>query len=475
MATAEISLPVSKKKAFEKVNVPEPPVPSSDWNKLEKAAFRFFFIYFFIQAVPLDWKYFRNLFSINWLDLHFRDIFYLSRYTPQFFSTPENTSGWGIGSFADWGIVLAIAVVGAVVWSLVGRNRKEYNQLYYWVRVILRYRLAIGLIAYAFIKIYPMQAPIPSISNLNTHYGDFNAWKIFSLTLGIVPDYQSFLGLVELLAAGLLFFRKTASIGAFLVLPFTGNVFMSNLAYEGGEYVYSFYLITIALYLFAYDGKRLFTLLTLEQPTLPNRFHPKFTDWQKSARLVLKSSFVFVFVLLYGYKTYAVYQKEGSYHFPKTAGLPNTSGLYNVKEFRVNNQVLPYSATDPIRWQDVVFEKWATISIRSNQQAPLEYAKTEEIFLNDQERNYEEAGSGGRQYYSYQFDAANQTLILQNKNKNRQNEKLTLKYERPNANQIILSGLNEKNELVYVVLEKINKKYLLDEVAREGRQKPMKL
>jgi len=303
MATVETSLPVAKKKNPDKITANEPLVPSSDWNKLVKTAFRFFFVYFFIQAVPLDWKYFRNLFSINWLGLHFRDIFYLSRYTPQFFATPENTNGWGMGSFADWGVALAIAVGGAVVWSFLDRKQKEYNQLYYWLRVILRYRLAIGLIAYAFLKIYPMQAPIPSLSNLNTHYGDLSAWKIFSLTLGIVPDYQSFLGLVELLAAALLFFRKTACIGAFLVLPFTGNVFMSNLAYEGGEYVYSFYLITMALFLFAYNGKQLFTLLTLEQPTLPIRFHLKLTNWQKNARLALKNAFVFVFVLLYGYKT----------------------------------------------------------------------------------------------------------------------------------------------------------------------------
>lgn len=475
MATTDY-LPLLEKK--EKVSRPineDSLLSPSSWNSPEKIAFRFFFIYFFIQAVPLDWKYFRNLFSINWLDLHFRDIFYISRYTPQFFSTPQNASGWGIGSFADWAVVFVIAVVGSIIWSFRDRNRKEYNQLYYWLRVILRYRLAVGLIAYAFLKIYPMQSPLPSISNLNTAYGDLNEWKLFSLTLGIVPNYQSFLGLVELLAAVLLLFRKTASIGAFLILPFTGNVFMSNLAYGGGEYVYSFYLITIALFLFAFDAKRLFTLLMLESPTFPNRFQPIFQNWQKTGRLVLKGAFVFVFVFLYGYKTYAVYHQQGSYHLPQTAGLTGASGLYHVKEFRINNKVLPYSETDPNRWKDVVFEKWATISIRSNQPVKPEEANTEEIFLNDLDRNYEEAGAGGRRYYSYQVDAANQTLTLQNKNKNNLSQKLVLKYERPNPNQIILSGLNEKQEPVYVVLEKINKKYLLEEAAHTGRREAIKL
>ncbi|KAA5543013.1 DoxX family protein [Adhaeribacter rhizoryzae] len=445
------------------------------WSGPEKIAFRFFFLYFFLQAVPLDWKYYRNLFSINWLDLHLGDILNLSRYTPQFFAGNPTAGSWGLNTFADWGVVFAIAVVGAIIWTIRDKDRREYNQLYYWLRVILRYRLAAGLLAYAFIKIYPMQAPLPSISHLNTYYGDFTAWKLFSLTLGIVPDYQSFLGLVELLAAVLLLFRKTTSIGAFLVLPFTGNVFMSNLAYEGGEYVYSFYLVTIALFLFFFDAKRLFSLLMLEQPTLPNLFKPFFRDWQKTARVVLKPAFVFLFVVLYGYKAHAVYNQEGSYHYPKTAGLPGVSGLYNVKEFRLNQKILPYSATDVIRWQDVVFEKWATISVRSNRPVLLETAKTEEIIRPTAARNFELAEAGGRHYYDYQLDAANQVLTLQNKNKNYPNKKLVLQYQQPTANQIILSGLNEQQDSVYIVLEKQPKKYLLEEAAGRGRREALKL
>ena len=76
----------------------------------------------------------------------------------------------------------------------------------------------------------------------------FTRWKLFSLSLGIVPGYESFLGAVEILAGLLLLNRKTASIGAFIVIIFTGNVFVSNLAYEGGEQVYSLYLIVLALF-----------------------------------------------------------------------------------------------------------------------------------------------------------------------------------------------------------------------------------
>src|SRR5690606_28307146 len=136
----------------------------SSWNGYEKTLFRFFFIYFFIQAVPLDWKYFKTAFSINWLDLHYGDFFNLARYYPQFIEGQN---------YLNWIIVAIIAVFGTAIWTFVDTKRTEYNTLYYWLRVIVRYRLAVGIIAYGLIKFFPLQAPIPSISNLNTNYGDF--------------------------------------------------------------------------------------------------------------------------------------------------------------------------------------------------------------------------------------------------------------------------------------------------------------
>ena len=472
METLDIPAKV-KKEALAQAADPTNLFPLTDWSSFEKVTFRFFFLYFFLQAVPLDPKYYRNLFSINWLNLHLSDIFNLTRYTPQIIPQNLPAGTWGLNTFADWAIIAGIAVVGAIIWSARAKNQPEYNQLYYYLRVILRYRLAIGLMAYGFLKLFPLQAPLPSISNLNTEYGDLGAWKIFSMSLGIVPDYQSFLGLVEIFAASLLLFRKTATIGAFIVLPFTGNVFMSNLAYEGGEVVYSFYLVSIALFLFAFDAKRLFSLLTLEQATLPNRFKPEFKNWLKPTRLVLRSLF-FLFVLVYGYKAYATYN-QAPYHFPETPGLADAAGIYNVTEFKINNQVIPFSETNPDRWQDVVFEKWATISIKSPRPVKVTLANTEEIFPDSNQRNYEETGAGGRHYYTYQLDEKNQVLTLQNKNKNYASEKLVLQITRPSATRIILSGQNEKQEPIYVVLDKLNKKYLLQEAAGRGRREALKL
>lgn len=447
-----------------KDNVPVTPA----WSVYEKVAFRFFFIYFLLQVVPLDWKYYRDLLALDWSPLYFSNIFYAARYAPRFFSD--------VPGLQDWLVVAVIAFIGCIAWGIVDRKNSEYNNLYYWLRVLLRYRLAVALLAYGFIKFFPMQMPEPSLSNLNTNYGDISHWKVFSMSTGIVPGYESFLGLIEILAALLLLYRKAASVGAFIILPFAGNVVMSNLAYEGGEYVYSLLLVSFALFLFAYDIPRLISLTSFEKRTLPSRFKPVFKqDWISNGRIIAKSSFVFIFVFFYGYKTYSTYKQERDYHHPNSKGLVNARGIYNVKEFIYNGKTLPYAPNDPIRWKDVVFEEWATLSIRSNQTVNLVTATTEEIFIKDADRYYEFAGIAGRHYYNYNIDSANQILKLVNRNGNHPSDQWTLKYDRPTDEQITLSGTNANSDSVYVVLERINKKYLLEEAAKQGRRRGLKL
>ncbi|WP_435354732.1 DoxX family protein [Emticicia sp. SJ17W-69] len=437
----------------------------NEWSNTEKTIFKFFGIYFFLQVLPLDLRFFKHLFSTNWFQIQYRDIFYLARYSPTF---------TGDDSFFNWLIIILLAAIGTFLWDKTYTKKINYDKLYYWLRVLVRYRLAIGVIAYGFLKYFPIQAPFPSISNLNTNYGDFTAWKLFSLGLGVVPNYQSFLGLVEIVAGLLLLNRKTTTISTLIILPFAGNVAISNIAYEGGEYVYAFYLVALALYLFAFDAIRLFNLLSLERPTVPNRFQPDFDGKWKQYRLVLKTVFILFFVVLYGSKTYAGYKHHG-YHFPKEKGIENTSGLYNVSEFRWNNQTLPYSKTDSIRWQNVVFEKWNTLSIKLNKPVIIEHLKSEEIYQADSNRIYEFAGSQGRHYYGYDFDSTESILLLKNRNKNHVSDQFKLSFKRLNDSTIVLSGLSAGKDSIYAVLNKINKKYLTIEAKKSGRRNALKL
>jgi len=439
-----------------------------EWKVYERHLFRFFFIFLAIQILPLDWKFYAKLFSINWLNLHFHDLFELTKYQPQFFNEDE-TASWYAGSFANWGLFVLIAAIGAAIWARIDAERKEYTLLYYWLRVAVRYRLAFVLVTYGFIKFFPLQMPYPSLSNLLTNYGDYFAWKIYFQTVGIAPKYESFLGFVEILAAFLLFNRKTVTFGVGLIFGFLGNVAVANGFYDIGEQVLSTFIVLLASFLFAYDIPRLYDLLVKEVPARANKFIYQFNGRAKTLRTLGKAAFV-LFAVVFAYKAYDNYVND-PYKIPHTPGLDKAYGFYQVKEFVLNKDTIPYSKTDPDRWQDVIFEKWSTLTIKVNRPVKIDLSSAEGYHEKDIDRNYELAGFAGRHYFYYEADTVKQTLSLQNKNKNHRDERLQLKYERPNDSTILLSGTNEKRDSIHVVLAKINKKYMMF----EGRRKPVKI
>lgn len=450
-------------------------LPSTDqtanWKRYELIAFRLAFIYFFIQAFPLDWKYYRNLFTAPWSSAPAQSLLGLTTYAPQFFSSGSISPG-GLSGFANWGIVLSIAAVGTVLWSALDKNKKEYNGLYYWLRVLLRYRLSIAVISFGIIKLFPLQMPAPSLSDLHTPYGDFLPWKVYSLTTGVASaHYESTLGLIEILGGVLLLFRKTTTIGAGLITAFLINVVIANFAYELGAAVYSAYLLVIALFLLLYDARRLFQLLVLRRLARANRFQPSFDGWNfRGSRIVLRTAFV-VFVLFFGFTIYAGYS-AGNTAFPHTAAIPDVTGYYNVRSFRLNGEERPYSLSDTIRWQDVVFEKWNTISIRSARRFPPDLAEPALLPGSiDPVNSYEVTGNGGRAFFTYTPDTVQQVLHLHNKHPLYAKEQWVLHYSKPAPGTILLKGTNEAKDSVEVVLERVEKKYLL----YEGRRKPIRI
>jgi len=336
--------------------------------------------------------------------------------------------------------------------------------------VIVRYRLAFLLIAYGFIKLFPLQMPYPSLSNLLTNYGDFYAWKIYFQTLGISPRYESFLGFVEILSAFLLFNRRTTTFGVGLIFGFIGNVAVANGFYDIGEQVLSTFIVLMAAFLFVQDIPRLYRLLVKEKATLANKFNPVYTDkLLRRIRVGLRAAFL-LFVVVFAYKVFDNYRND-PYKIPHTPGLSNSYGYYNVRQFILNKDTIPYSKTDPDRWQDVVFEKWSTLTIRDARPVSIDRSSAEAAPEKDIDRNYELAGFAGRHYYYYEADTVNHTISLQNKNKDLRDEKLFLTYARPDASTILLSGINQRKDSIHVVLQKVDKKYMMF----EGRRKPVKI
>ncbi|WP_104381413.1 hypothetical protein [Sphingobacterium sp. HMA12] len=416
-------------------------------------------VFILLLSVPLQVDFYQQLLGISWQYL-LSDLFNLVIFLPHFFGD--------ISGFADWFLLLAIAALVAGLWTVKGRvDPGREASLYYFLRIFVRFRLAAILSVAGLTKLFAIFAPALSLSHLNTPYGYFEDWKQLYLSLSAAPAYVIFLGVIELLATVLLLFRRTSFLAVLIIIPFYGNVFLADLAYGGRHYLASAFTVLLTLPIFFYDAKRLAQLVIQFDYTSPQRWQ---FDWSQVhlgySRWIFKLLFVLLFIGLAGFKSYEV-SKTASLYYPEQPGLPGIAGKYLVDEFIINGDTIPFSPANKQRWRDVVFEQWNTLSVRINDAiktaAPAK-------FLADQQRDYEYTQVGGRLYYRY-TTAPNRTILLKNPNPAYPNDSLRLQLLRPDSTHIQLYGTNSTGDTLSIALQKVNKKYLLYEVGKRGRDR----
>ena len=508
------------------------------WKAYQKVLFRMAFIFFILMSIPSSDEWWTRTLALDWYNLNYRDVYDIARFLPEVPGLSNYSKG--LKSYNDWFVILGIAVVGGAIWSLLDRRRNEYNRLYYWLRVIVRYRAAIGMIGFGMQKVFPVQMAYPPISTLNTPFGDMTMQKLYWWEFGIAPFYQSFTGFVELGAGLLLLHRKTTFFGAVLLAIALGCINHVNVAYDGNVHVYSTYFVVFGLFLMIYYVRDIYILQFKEKYTIPNHYHPAFkTSFWHYTRMSLKTVNIILFVIYLPYLQYLNFIYD-PYNQPSAPGVKTLRGYYQVTRFRINGSEIPYSPLDSTRWQDVAFEKWSTLTLKVNQFIPHDIAKR----INDPDvkkyvdhngfgfnsgapqrdidRTYEVFAANRRSFF-YRVDTVNQILYLQDKatyvnpadsiryksqdpkhriyhhdwisaasEKNmvseinaipeagrstrrtraytrkvpldKMRDRMVLHYQADQSGQnVLLKGVNENNDSIYVELERLEKKYLLPE------------
>lgn len=468
------------------------------WTSGQKIAFRVAFLYILFLCIPSYASFYTHLLRLEFSKITYHDFQSIVAFWPPQIILIESEEGvFGLFNYINLILVFAAAVAGGAVWTLLDKKRGNYSKMYYWIRVLARYRLAYGMIGWGLKKAFPMQMVYPTEGMLNTSFIDFAEKKLYWSHVGVSFGYTVFLGFAEIVPGLLLLHRKTSVLGAALAAVVTFNICIANHAYDAGVAVPAAYFAILGIFIAWYDLPHIWKLLVNEKDVLqPYRYYPGFPQkWQRHLRNGVKFTFNFIFVPLaaaaWGYGFF----NGNNYNIPSTPGLAETKGYYNVTEFRLNNQVIPYLPEDSIRWQDAIFENWSTLSYKTARGAiadrmigysPLRVkgdkknTKLNQTNTQDSDKllkekktrdlgvtRWEVGGmAGDRRYFFYKADTVKQVLYLQNKNKNHTGETQVLHYTRPSPTRIILSGVNEFNDSIYVVLDKQHKKYPLV----EGRQ-----
>ena len=522
--------------------------PVKTWKPWHRVLFRIGFIFFISICIPNSPEWYKIVFNIDWANLHYRDLYDIARFGSGINFFGNAIFGSTLMGYANWITTALISIAGGLLWTFIVQTRhterKEYNTLYYWLRVIVRYRAGIGIIGFGFTKLLPVQMPYPSLGLLNTNFGDFTAQKIYWLIIGIVPWYQVFAGIVEVTAGALLFFRRTTTLGAILLFGALGDIVYVNFAYDGGVHVYSSYFVLLAAFLLIDDVPRIYRLLVQEKYTVPVHIYPAFKNkLQQFTRIGLKAATIFIFLILL-FKLQLVNFLYDPYKQPSVAGLKTLRGNYNVTEFRINNKLVPYSPADAERWQEVTFEKWTTLTYKVNRPTLIDLSNGGGDPQKDINRTFELSGTGGgRRVFHYYADTINKVLYLEDKfkavpdrrnraagvggdggtdknlyvkrnqdlsaaeitpgkskkpdnwipaealgnigtelnkidkraastrrdrefaepPKNEKRNRMVLKYETQNGSRVILTGINENKDSLYIVLDKTNRQYALAE------------
>ncbi|WP_342084305.1 hypothetical protein [Dyadobacter sp. OTU695] len=420
------------------------------WKPYEKILLRTALIYAVISTIPFTPEFYRQDFDagFNVNDYPFRWLDVISQNKPWFFASQEGKN------YTGWFITVLFCIGGGFLWDLVDR-RQDFEKIYYWFYVAARYGIILRMSWFAWAKVFPVQMPFPTISQLNTNLGDFTPGKLYWLTTGVSSFFEVFAGIFELIATLLLLFRRTTTLGALMMVAILLPIWFVNIGYDAGVELTSLHLLTLSLLLLVRDSRRFYQILIDHQAVALTFVKPLHFPriWQDRLRVAFKYVFIFFFVVVRGFGYGQLYAHGKSFKLPLEDGLASTTGFYKVTEFRLNNQLLPPTPTDSVRWENVIFEKFNTVSIRVNKNFRLD--------TRNAVRTTEYYGNIGRYYYGYQADTIRKVFHLRNRADTARH--ITLHYEQPTADSYILRGVDESRDSLYVVLSKIDKTYPLEQ------------
>ncbi len=114
-------------------------LPSRPWSAGQKLAFRFFFVFllyifpFPLTFVPYAGEVYEGVWRlfIPWVGAHILHL-------PDPITIFTNGSGDTTFDYVKMGTMLALAVLGALVWSLADRRRRNYETAHHWLRMLWR-------------------------------------------------------------------------------------------------------------------------------------------------------------------------------------------------------------------------------------------------------------------------------------------------------------------------------------------------
>ncbi len=251
--------------------------------------------------------------------------------------------------YADLLCFLVVAALTATVWTLLDKQPTEYRALHEYLRIYVRYMLAFTMLSYGMDKVLALQFnwSLPGPERLAQPFGNYSPFALMWTFMAYSTAYTRFAGIGEVIGGLLLFFRRTTTLGAFILSGMMANVVMLNFSYGVPVKLFSSSLLLLAMFLVVPDMKRLLNLFVWNRPVPSARSGiPLRQPWARIARIAQVMIVVFA---LYWFAGPAMRSNRQRGNQPRSP----VYGLYQVDAFTQNGK--PAAQSDA-NWHRLILE-----------------------------------------------------------------------------------------------------------------------
>lgn len=362
------------------------------WSFSQKIAFRFVFCFvlLFLLTLPFPHTFLPNVGSylqplcervIKWFGDEVVQI--QKPYTFQLIS--DST-----GMYLHLVLLLCLAFVLSLLWSIVDRKRRDYKRVLYVFRGIVSYYLAFQLLKYGFNKIFKYQFYLPEPNILFTNMGDVSRDLLYWSVMGASHSYSVFTGILEVIPAILLFFRRTRLLGALIAVGVLANVVMINISFDISVKLFSSFLGLLAVLIVVPEMPRLYYFFFAQKH--PNKQAVFWTPvFRHSKQVVLYAVGKSLIVYLILFDVLLPYFQMNNFN-DDMANRPFLHGAYAIEHFQINQDTIPPMLTNDRRWKRFFIHRQGYFIIENMEEQmqdfPLEVRQVErQLVLEDSEES----------------------------------------------------------------------------------------
>ncbi|MGB1243088.1 MAG: hypothetical protein ACPG49_11235 [Chitinophagales bacterium] len=377
------------------------------WSCSQKSGFRFAvcFALLFILSLPFPNTFLPN--SGTYLQPFFEGLTkwfgdkILQIQTPYTHQLISDSTGLYIHTL----ILLLIAAIFTIVWSIIDQKQLDYNKLAYWFRVFISYYLAFQLFKYGFNKIFKLQFYLPEPNILYSNVGSLGRDILYWSVMGASYSYTVFSGVLELIPAFLLLFRRTRLLGALIAFGVLINVVMINISFDISVKILSSFLLFLSLLIILPDLSKLYRFFLQKKIIQQQEWIPAYTSSKKIWAYRIAKFSVITLLLL---DVLVPYFKANNFN-DDLVQRPFLHGTYDVEIFAVNQDTIPPLLTESNRWKRFFVHREGYFIAENMQEEMQDFPL--QINSNAQEMTLKEH-SGNQLIFKYNYSPTDSLLIL---------------------------------------------------------------